>query len=371
MTPRALARSLVSSLRPVAAGAVMALVPVAGAQSIDCQLAARPQLTSADEARVREVTAALLPGVASDDPAASEKARNDLLRPLRCADVSRSFRLNLGAATSTELMRMAASSSDHVAINALRIAGEIATTASTDVLRRGLEDPRAGVRCMAAIGFRDTLRSVAAGNAGIVAASVEPMLEQLARQIESDPDVLVVENLILALDATRNDSAVHLQAMRRLAPALAKRAQTLRAAEDVDHGRWQIVLIRGIDAVTIPMTDAGGGIDAGYRVQAALLAGQAVAYTRARLERDGIAGLDLAGTESESIKTLVNTAERVLLLAEAARGGATPRQTLLPRFEDALRTSEIEGFVTEAARWMGDSGILTRAPYNAKAADFR
>lgn len=349
----------------------MLLVHDARAQSIDCQLVARPQLTPADEARVREVAGALLTGVASADPAASEKARNDLLRPLRCADVSRSFRLNFGAATSAELMRLAVSPNDHVAINALRIAGEIATTASTDVLRRGLEDPRAGVRCMAAIGFRDTLRSVAGGTAGIVASNVEPMLDHLARQIESDPDVLVVENLILALDATRNDSAVHLQAMRRLASALARRAKALRTVEDSDHARWQIVLVRGIDAVTIPMTDTGGRVDDAYRVQAALLAGQAVAYVRHRLERDGIAGLDLAGTESDSIKTLVNTSERVLLLAEAARSGTTPRQTLLPRFEDALRTGEVQGFITEVDRWTGDSGILVKPPYNAKAADFR
>jgi hypothetical protein len=346
---------------------------------LDCVLAEKPTLDAADSAAIRAAAEPNLQNLRSDDVAASQAARRALVQPLACEKVSVDFRLKFSNVVARELTTMVADKRDHVALNAVRLAGEMATQAAVDsVLRPALSDARPAVRLMAASGYRQTLRIVTSPGGGSMSrANLEAVVDAVAARLATEPDVGVVEHLVLALDAiaaTGENAELNRVAMQKLAAAGSTQVKALRSrANEPQTVRWASALIRATDAVARPMTALGGPsvLNAEFRTAAAVFAGHTLAYARDRL----VAAGDQLGAESAEaglLKTLVNTSERVLLLADAgvAQGGGAPRQTLLPAFERAIAGGSADEFVAEADKWIGASGTLTKAPYNAKAADF-
>lgn len=346
-------------------------VPVAAvsAQTVDCALASKATLDPADVAVVRKFLADQAPKLKSaDDPAVSEEARDAILKPLKCNQVSLDFRLQLSGPAFAELAKAVGDPADHVALNALRVFGELGTQQSVEAIKPALADAkRPAVRCMAAMSMRDILAGAAQNNA---IRDPAPILDAVSQRLAAETDVNVVENLVLALDATRNNPSVHQNAMRKMAVALTTQAKALRArAGEAHHDRWVRVLIRGTDGAFQPMMNAGGAnLDNAFRTDVAMLCGQALAYVRDRLDADKpSAGSD----ESKMLSTLVNTSERALVLIDSAvRKVPVQKQVLVAKFDEAVAQGDSKGFAAEVEKWIGDSGTLTKAPYNAKAADF-
>lgn len=366
-------------LRAVWVVAGLSLASAAWAAPIlDCTLAGKQTLDISDTSTIRTSAQEHLPALSGDDVLAAEEARNALLQPLRCKEVSVDFRLKFSQVVVPDLATMVGSPKDHVAMNAVRLAGEMATTSAVDeVLRPALSDKRPAVRLIAAAGLRQTLKIVTAPGAGSIRREgLDSVIDMLGRQLAVETDVNVVEHLVLALDAIPAggvNAALNTSAMEKLSSAMATQVKALRGrSDDSQRLRWVSALIRATDAVARPMTDVtSAGVTPQFRAVAGVLAGHTLAYSRDRLNASA-SELTSDSGEGALLRTLVNTSERVLLLADAGinRKPGISRQTLLPAFEQAMSDGDTAVFAGEADKWIGASGTLTKAPYNAKASDF-
>lgn len=361
---------MTTALRPfrpaLVAFLVLAVLPSARGQ-VDCAIAAKQNLTPADVTAVKKLLSDQASGVRDASPAKSEEARDAILKPLKCNQVSLDFRLQMSGPAFAELSKAVGDSNEHVAFNALRVFGELGTQQAVEAIKPALADAkRPAVRCMAAMAMRDIIRN--APSTGAI-RDLNALLDVVAQRLAVETDVNVVENLVLALDATR-DTDSNAIAMQKMAVALSQQAQTLRGRSgEANHDRWVRVLIRGTDGAFQPMM-AGGGVNlpATFRTDAALLSGQALAYVRDRLGEEPEAGSE----QAKLLSTLVNTSERALVLIDAAvRKTPVQKQVLVERFEAAVGSGDATAFEADVAKWIGDAGTLTKAPYNAKAADFR
>lgn len=87
---------------------------------------------------------------------AIRQARQNILTPLRAQNVSVFFRLAYSDALRATLTPLVKDANEDVAINALRIAGELGTTDGANLCVSALDDKRPGVRMMAASGLART-----------------------------------------------------------------------------------------------------------------------------------------------------------------------------------------------------------------------
>lgn len=355
------------SFRPAVCAVVLwSALPSALAQ-VDCGVAAKANLDAADVAALKKLLADQAPRLRSADPAASEEGRDAILKPLKCNQVSLDFRLNMSGPAFAELSKAVTDTNDHVAFNAIRVFGELGTQQAVEAIKPALSDPkRPAVRCMAAMAMRDIIRSAPQTSA---IRDLNALLDVVSQRLATETDVNVVENLVLALDATRGSDDANAIAMQKMSSALTKQIVALRDRPgEAAHDRWAKVLIRGTDGAFQPMMNAGGtALSSSFRIEAAMLSGQALAYVRDRL----VSGLAADSDEARSLSTLVNTSERALVLIDSGiRKVPAQKQVLVEKFDEALKAGSAAAFETEAAKWIGNAGTLTKAPYNAKAADF-
>lgn len=358
---------VLQSIRPSLVASLLLLgVQVANAQ-VDCTVAAKQTLAAPDVAVVKKLLADQGPALKDADIAKSETARDAILKPLKCNQVSLDFRLQMSGPAFAELSKSVADAKDHVALNALRVFGELGTQQAVEAIKPALADAkRPAVRCMAAMSMRDIIRN--APNTGAI-RDVNALLDVVAQRLEVETDVYVVENLVLALDATR-DTPANPAAMQKMAVALAKQAKALRSRSDeANHDRWIRVLIRGTDGAFQPMLNAGAGtnLPTTFRTDAATLSGQALAYVRDRLS----VGVETGSEQARLLSTLVNTSERALVLIDSAvRRTPVQKQVLVEKFDAAVESGDGTAFEADVDKWIGATGTLTKSPYTGKAADF-
>ena len=103
------------------------------------------------DAQVKAFVGDRLGALGSGEPLAVRQARIDLLAPLRAPEIDSAFRLQYsGALQQGGLTGLASDDDVLVAINAIVIAGELATQLSASILDRALGDDRPAVRSEAA-----------------------------------------------------------------------------------------------------------------------------------------------------------------------------------------------------------------------------
>lgn len=196
--------------RPIAARLVLlaalasgAIVPAhsALAQNIPDQVVTG---AAADTSAVRALVDQHKSGLTGDS-ATIRRSRNALIEPLRRTGVSPSaaFRNEMSSQLRPVLDPLVGDKRDEVAINALRVAGELGSKDGLQLITRGLGDARASVRIMAAMAFARTAGVMGAGNRALTEFTFEgegltPLVAALDK--ETDPKVLVA--MVSALDAT-------------------------------------------------------------------------------------------------------------------------------------------------------------------------
>lgn len=351
-------------LAGASAGSAYAQPAVGGA--LPCSIAAAERVDAGAESQIREFIRKHIEALKPGDPLACSRARDALMEPLACQGVSVSFRLKYSEIIEPMLTPLASGADDGVAINAMRVAARLRTTSSLRTIEAGLAAGSAPVRFGASAAARDLFSQLAVDSFGFPENSVDRLMDRLASTLKTEGDAIVGDGLTLALcEGPRAAANLRTKGAAMLNPALAERVKTLRT-DPKSSAVWVDVIYRALDSSRLTMMEqvAAGGADKTVATSAAVLGGQALAMARDRMATTSEA-------DRAALVRLVNAAEITMVWAHnSVTGQKVGEKSLQKAFESAASTGRASEFTDAIESWIGTTGLLTKAPYSASAADF-
>ena len=358
MTPRRLAF--------LAATALFALAPTATAQTtqLPCAVASQQSIGSNEKSLIAQYTAEGLQLLNSDDPVEVQRGRERLLTPLRCPDVSASFRVEYGRALDNGLKAAINSGDAFRATNALLVAGLVASNSSLQAIDSAMQSRTESVRASAAVALQHTLREQVTGRARLTTTVAESAITNAGRRLAAETSPTVVESMIVALRAAAdNDSPLVTQSLKALGDGAAGAFAKARRDADSDPIAWARAADRTTETLWRATYDSQvRAVDQAQSIAASSACAQILAYARDRITDED---REMSDEERELIAKSIDSAEAALILIQSKIVGGTPVAKTLA---DAFRKGP-DSFAREADKWIGASGRLTKAPYRLDAED--
>lgn len=137
--------------------------------------------------------------MAGPDAVKIRQGRDRMLAPLKNPVVSVKFRQEASRAAERDLRRLADSQVELVSINALRVAGELATLDTGTLVADKLKDSRRSVRLFSAAAIGRIFMAVDQSSPAIGKDDVLVLVERLGEAVKSDPEAPVVHTAIQSL----------------------------------------------------------------------------------------------------------------------------------------------------------------------------
>jgi len=141
------------------------------------------------------------PKLDNPDAAAIRNARDKLLSPLKTPAASVRFRQAYTDALVSELQKHLASPTEQVALNAMRVCGELATAPVATLLTDRLGDPKPSMRLMAAAQLGRTFNAVEASSPAITKEDLDALIDRLGERMLKEEDAPVLTAVTRALMA--------------------------------------------------------------------------------------------------------------------------------------------------------------------------
>lgn len=285
-------------------------------------------------------------------PTEIKHSRNALMDPLKGTDVSVAFRLEYARQLGPVLRPLGADKREVAAVNALRVAGELATASGVDLLAEGLKDERAGVRYAASAGFESTFQAVRRSVPALAGAQAAKAIDTLETALTAEKDPRVLEGLALAIQEASRVPNRQVEGMRDASAMALARAVSAKTA-DRKIGPWAdaafrraILAIRA--TVTNPDINEPKLSDKTLRA-AGGMAGDLLALIGERLKSGSTSGdADLALLASE--------AERTVFFISAPLGVPNPKEFNLFQLVQQGKNAEYQQQVLQV---IGPNGVLT------------
>jgi hypothetical protein len=322
-------------------------------------------------ARIGEFIGERLAQFESGNPISIRQARMDLLTHLRDPDANSAFRFQYSAALQQAgLTRLATSDEDLVAINAIIVAGELATQLSVTILDRAADDARPAVRLVAARSMGVTLSALADGSAAIPANQVDAVFTRIEDWLTVEDDVFVIDALLVACNAPQDDAALRARSIRVMCDGAASISSRWRALGAIDEAQT-LTIFRAIDTAFSELIAVQGNVDRDFARSAAIASGQALVFLTEWLNANPPA---LMSPEDRQLAIdLGAAAERVILLAHTSLTNEQQAENItkqLRNFVEDERGVTLNDVRAAIDAWAGPNGRLTTAPYNVNASDF-
>lgn len=300
------ARVRTSRFLTLALGVMLAAGPagVLARQPLPAGIEARSNLSQADRDLINRF-AGEQKAKLSGEPDAIKNGRDNLLARLTARSVTVEFRQVMAGALVDDLRRLAADPRDIVAANALRIAGELATSTSISIAIDGLNDPRPPVAYAATFALARAFEA-ARSNPAINPADLNRAVGAAADFLSKQGDPYLADGATLALCAAcRVDGSQGFpdSALVALARAAGARAQAV-GAEGVNSGAMLAVVTRA----AVCLRDAalpGRAIAAGTRTAAATLAAELLAAVERAAKAEGAVKAARFAPEAQLGETLL------------------------------------------------------------------
>lgn len=282
------------------------------------------------------------------------RARQALLAPLRTSGVSIPFRVAYSAEVQPVLAPLVRSDRDDVAINALRIAGELGTEDGARLCTAALSDKRPGVRMMAAAGLARTF-NILQNDATLTAQQITRLLSDLAGAVRAEADPLVLDGLamtyesVFALPTTTSELAqARARALQDAATEFGKRAREGKLGADAAPALLRISL-----ALRDPVTQAPP--PEGVLREITGLGGDLLAHVLRRLN-----ARDVSEAERAQLAVLVGQSENLIAFAGRQMNGVyTPR-----KFDELVSSSRDTDYSRRVMEVIGSEGELTKPPFS-------
>lgn len=293
-----------------------------------------PSKVEVDKTAIGDLIKTSQPGLTGDS-AAIRRSRNALVQPLRSGTVTAQFRSEYSAQLLPVIAPLVGDARDEVAINALRLAGELGTRKAMDQLDAGLKDKRPSVRTMAALMYARAFGTMRAGSTHLVQANTDPAIVNLLAALDAEQNPLVLEAIVAAFDSAARipDATMSGKGIDALATAIARLAQR-PAAADVNAA-----LFAGAKGI-FDVQSATGRATATQQKEFGGAAGEIVARVNRVLE---------TGTptdqEREALARLADQANVIYVLAARSLGKDAPGFKL----GEAIRAGGDAAFKKDAA----------------------
>jgi hypothetical protein len=362
-------RSCASPTRLLAAftlSASFAMSPAAWAQALPDSLITATSFSADAKAQIKSLIDTNQAALSANDPAALRKARVAILLPLRSSGVTASpeFRAELGAQLRPVLDRLVSTNekdaaADIPAINALALAGELATRDGVEVLIKGLSDPRPGVAVRAGLGLARSFVLLRDSSSPLVQSQVDPAIIALRATLRTAKHAQILEAAASALAAAASVPDAKLEGLRAKAgTGLIESMSALTQASGVTGVTMgaQLVATRSLfDRLSAQGADAGA-ISSDASIAIAGLAGDLLSAMNTAI------GGELPEGERRAMAILAGQAERVYSLAHRRLDSQALPASL--NLDALLREGKDDQFRTESAKLVGPAGVLTKPPFN-------
>lgn len=365
----------------------MAFVAFAGlsapawAQNLDSAIVSASSLSADQKDKLAAFVKEHIPGLASGDPDRVKKSRNALTQPLLENTVTVGFRSTYSELLAAEkLDALCKDKTELVAINALRLAGELTTPEARAMLLEGMTDTRNGVRYGAVFAVIRTFEQAAPSSRfpAMNADGMTPLIEALSKAMTTEKEGNIADAAARALlAATKVEKAkyepVRPAALQALATGLSTK---LKAATKDDR-----LIIETAQRVSASLRDdlsaRGAQLPEDQRKLAVGLASDVLACVSRLVQAGGIPQLarDESKAEADAKKeqrklysNAVTTAENVVLFALRASGQTSGASTLGRSFEEASKDGDAR-FVVQFADLV--SSTLVKPPFAFDADRFK
>lgn len=348
--------------------AFFAPVPFSAAQmGLDRQIVTTERVSSAQNTEIERYVSEWMPRLGDQDPRESRRSREQLLQPLRERSVSVAFRLAYSDRLVPGLTEHAQGQDDRTIVNVLRIAGELATPASVNLLQAKLQDAQIPVRYAAASNIGVVFAVVRDHSPAMGQGAVQQLVTRLDNHIQREREAEVldvsVRSLAMAMEITRpNYESIRPAAFASLTQRMSERAKGLGNRAESDE--LLRVFLRAAHVCRDALADNARPLgDQGVR-QAAELNGHLLAYIVRRLQGGGF---PIGDQDGRYVAAQVVTIAETTIIMSAAQ--------LRAQIQPANLSTEFLKATSEADRVFRDRavdllGVLTRPPFNFGAAEF-
>lgn len=366
-----LSSAIRSGLATLAAATALLLAAPAHAQGdgLPTDIRRAPQLTAAQEQAVQAFVSEHVKNLASDNPQFIKRDRTALLEPLADLEASPKFRFTYAEALLPTLETLAGNANELVVINAMVIAGDLATAQGVGYLTKGLAATKPAVRYQAAFGLRRTFEALAAMPSPTVNDEQRTSaIESIAGRIKDEADPVVLDGLVFAaLEATKAP-ATRNAAMTQLGRVMGVKTRTLggKAAPDTVA---QVLLRAGAGLRDSLASVQSGQVSDDALMASADAAGAMIAYCARAVEANSLPAAQAAAREIHA--QLATTCENVLLLVATLKPGAAAPESR--KIGDKIRAGTAESdqaFVKDAVALVGRQGLLSKPPFGFAADSF-
>jgi hypothetical protein len=341
---------------------------MAQADELGADLRRAPQLTGAQVDAVSKFVKDHSANLGSDNPQLIKRDRISLLEPLADPQSSPAFRLRFSEAISGSLNTLAASENEIVVINAMVIAGDLATAQGVELLNKGLASAKPAVRYQAAFGFRRTFEALTSMSTPTMRPDqAESAIRAVSEAIAKESDGLVVDGLVFAgVEATKSASLRN-TALMHLNTAISGRSRTLTTKANSDQ--ISHAFLRAAAGTRDALAAAQQGQVSAEALKAtAELAGNLIAYCVRVIESKSLPASEKAARETHS--QLATTCENVLLLSVTLHGDKAPDARHIGEKLKSGSTASDAAFGEDARALIGDGGLLSKDPFKFKADAF-
>jgi hypothetical protein len=353
-------------------GLVATLPAHAQGESLPTDIRRAPQLTSAQEQAVQSFVKEHTSNLASDNPQFIKRDRSALLEPLADLEASPKFRFTYAEALIPTLESLAGNANEMVVINAMVLAGDLATAQGVTYLTKGLTAAKPAVRYQAAFGLRRTFEALAAMPSPTINDEQRvAAIESIAGRMKDEADAVVLDGLVYAALEAGKAPATRNAAMIQLGRAMAAKVRAVggKAASD---SMAQVLLRAGAGLRDSLVAAQAGQVSDEAVMAAADAAGAMIAYCVKAVESRSLPAAAQGTTPArEAHAQLATTCENVVLLgATLKKGGSVPEAR---KIGDKIRAGTAESdqaFVQDARALVGREGLLSKPPFGFAPGSF-
>ncbi len=300
------------------------------------------------------------------EPQVLKRDRDALLDPLRHLDISVSFRLEYARQLVPILRPLVSGEKDLAAINALTIAGELATSSSLDMAGPALADKRPAVRFAGVNAFDRTFVAIARTNPAIAPPQAQSAVRTLRDGLAKESDPYVLEGYVLALQSGTHvwadrikGSSVRPDSLLALTQGIGAKARDAKPGVDLDAAFRRAARAARDALVNVPLSEPK--LDDAVLRDVGALGGDLLANIKRRVEAGELKpNPDPPARKRAELALMAADSEQALNFASSQLGTQSEELHL----GDLIERSKDDDFLQKVRRVIGPKGLLNGAPFN-------
>ena len=289
-------------------------------------------------------------------PDAIRRSREALQTPLLVPKISVTFRQKYSDLLVDPVLKpLVADPRDEVAINALILSGNVATSASLRLAEAGLADKRPSVRFAAAMAYRSTFRACVRELPALSANQATAAVRLLQKTLAGEQDPMVQDGILQAIAVACEVPDLTLPGVgQTAAEGLAVSAGDLARREGSGMAGYRPLVTAGkalFDLVSnqaMVLPNSALIAEGGYT-------GDVVSMARKRLASP------IDEDERSQLALVVGQANLIYSLAQSRLGSGQP---LGAKFDEMVRNKQDDAFRQDVERLIGKDGALTKPPFS-------